>query len=387
MATAGATALLVDAIDLLKAEDLTSPRSTQLKEDLLELEAQARAFDAERLRRLAEIDRRGDFDDERYTSTAAWLRDRAQMSYGRALGRVELARRLAGMHLTRAAFASGLIGWEAARMLAAARDVHPESFPADEATLVEAARSLSPHLLRHALEHWKDAYDPEHVAAAQEAKHSRRFLHVSRTFDGMVRLDGELDPEAGTTVLSALRSLEEPGAIDPSDDRTGVQRRADALTDLCRDHLDHGDAPRRGGDKPHVEVSIDLEALTTATGLALVDDIVVSAETARRLACDAGVSRMITKGESEPLDIGRRTRTVPSSLRRALNRRDGGCTAAGCDRPQRWCDAHHIVHWADGGSTDLDNLVLLCRRHHRMVHEGRLDTRRVAGRAPPPVRV
>lgn len=387
MATAGATALLVDAIDLLKAEDLTSPGSTQLKEDLLELEAQARAFDAERLRRLAEIDRRGDFEDEGYTSTAAWLRDRAQMSHGRALGRVELARRLAGMLLTRAAFASGVIGWESARMLAAARDVHPESFRTDEATLVEAAESLPPHLLRRALEHWKDAYDPEHVAAAQEAKHRRRFLHVSRTFDGMVRLDGELDPEAGTTVLSALRSLEEPGALNPTDDRTGAQRRADAFVDLCRDHLDHGDGPRRGGEKPHVEVTIDIEALTSATGLARVDDVAISAETARRLACDAGVTRMITKGRSEPLDVGRRTRTVPSSLRRALNRRDDGCSAPGCDRPQRWCDAHHVVHWADGGPTDLDNLVLLCRRHHRMVHEGRLESRRVVERAPPQVRV
>ena len=96
----------------------------------------------------------------------------------------------------------------------------------------------------------------------------------------------------------------------------------------------------------------------------------ISPETARRIACDAGVSRVLTKGDSEILDVGRTTRSVPAALRRALALRDKGCTHPGCTRPHHWCDAHHIVHWADGGETSLANLVLLCRRHHRMAHEG-----------------
>ena len=96
---------------------------------------------------------------------------------------------------------------------------------------------------------------------------------------------------------------------------------------------------------------------------------VITSETARRLACDARVSRIITRGDSQPLDVGRATRTVPASLRRALDTRDGGCTHTGCDIPAKWCDAHHIQHWADGGPTSLDNLRLLCRRHHRAAHD------------------
>lgn len=78
----------------------------------------------------------------------------------------------------------------------------------------------------------------------------------------------------------------------------------------------------------------------------------------------------MTMGRSEPLDVGRRTAVVPAPLRRAVIVRDGTCRFPGSDRPHPWCDAHHVVHWADGGRTALNNLVLLCRRHHRMLHEG-----------------
>ncbi|MGE5831117.1 MAG: HNH endonuclease signature motif containing protein, partial [Micromonosporaceae bacterium] len=97
----------------------------------------------------------------------------------------------------------------------------------------------------------------------------------------------------------------------------------------------------------------------------------ICAETARRLACDAGIIPAILGSHGEPLDIGRLTRTVPTGLRRALILRDGGCRFPGCDRPAGWCDAHHLIAWADGGPTSLTNLALLCARHHTMVHEGR----------------
>jgi len=106
----------------------------------------------------------------------------------------------------------------------------------------------------------------------------------------------------------------------------------------------------------------------------------VGAEAIRRLACDAGVVRMVTGPDSEVLDIGRTTRTVPAALRRVIDRRDGGCTTPGCDAPTAWCDAHHIVHWADGGPTNVDNLRLLCRRHHTVIHESEAAAR--AGPGP-----
>jgi hypothetical protein len=91
----------------------------------------------------------------------------------------------------------------------------------------------------------------------------------------------------------------------------------------------------------------------------------------RRLACDAEVQRLIVGPDSRPLDIGRATRVVPEHLRTALTHRDQGCIMPGCDRPPGWCEAHHIVHWADGGRTDLENLAQMCSRHHHELHNGR----------------
>jgi hypothetical protein len=187
----------------------------------------------------------------------------------------------------------------------------------------------------------------------------------------MVRLDAELDPEGGEIVITALRSLVEPANLDPKDDRSQAQRRADALVELCGDHLAHGDTPIAGGRRPHLNLTVTAAALQGEPGepCALESGAIVTPEAARRIACDAAVTQ-ITRDGGSTLNVGRTTRTIPPAIRRALITRDRGCAYPGCERPDRWCDAHHIVHWADGGPTSLDNLVLLCRRHHRMRHEG-----------------
>ena len=107
----------------------------------------------------------------------------------------------------------------------------------------------------------------------------------------------------------------------------------------------------------------------------------VGSDAARQLACDASAMRVVLSGRSEPLDVGRRTPVVPPSIRRAVIVRDRGCRFPGCDRPHTWCDAHHVVHWADGGPTAVANLTLLCRRHHRMIHGGRFRLELSDGRA------
>jgi hypothetical protein len=132
------------------------------------------------------------------------------------------------------------------------------------------------------------------------------------------------------------------------------------------------------GERPHLTVTVDARSLGAGGGVtseagtvgpAELDHVgPVQPQTARRLACDASVMRVLMTGRSEPLDVGRRTPVVPAALRRAVIVRDRGCRFPGCDRPQAWCDAHHVVHWADGGPTALPNLLLLCRRHHGMVH-------------------
>jgi hypothetical protein len=102
----------------------------------------------------------------------------------------------------------------------------------------------------------------------------------------------------------------------------------------------------------------------------LADGQPITPGQARRIACDAAVIPIVLGGDSEPLDIARATRVVPAGLRRALQARDGGCRFPGCDRPAPWCDAHHLIHWADGGPTSLDNLILTCRHHHTLLHHG-----------------
>ena len=155
------------------------------------------------------------------------------------------------------------------------------------------------------------------------------------------------------------------------DEGTPAQRRADALAEICRQWLDLAEHPSVAGERPHVTVTVDAEAIKGGSGgIGELDHAgPIHVETARRLACDASVIRVVMAGRSEPLDVGRRTPVVPPAIRRAVILRDRECRFPGCDRPHTWCDAHHVVHWADGGPTALPNLVLMCRRHHRMVHQ------------------
>jgi hypothetical protein len=217
--------------------------------------------------------------------------------------------------------------------------------------------------------HWRRLADAEGALADAGRVFERRRLQVSPTWAGTVRLDGDLDPESGATVIAALGSLADPAAIDPEDRRSSQQRRADALIEICRRHLDASDRPMVGGERPHVLVTVDLATLQ-GRGERLIDLETgpITLEAVRRLACDAVVSRVVFQGGSAPVEVGRSTRVIPAPLRRALTARDGGCTHPGCDVPARWCDAHHIAHWADGGTTSLPNLRLLCRRYHRAAH-------------------
>jgi hypothetical protein len=218
--------------------------------------------------------------------------------------------------------------------------------------------------------HWRDGVDRRQIEGDERARFERRRLHVSPTFEGIGRVDGDLDPETTETLMTALRAVMDADVRTNEDRRTPTQRRVDALGEICRQWLGLGDRAAIAGERPHVTVTVDVKTLEARSGgiaeLAVTGPI--AGETARRIACDASISRVITRGRSEPLDVGRRTPVVPPPLRRALVVRDGGCAFPGCDRPQGWCDAHHVRHWARGGETAMSNLVLLCRPHHRSIH-------------------
>jgi Domain of unknown function (DUF222)/HNH endonuclease len=260
-------------------------------------------------------------------------------------------------------------------VLASAQEAAPEAFARSEEALLEAARGMGFDELRRVAETWGIAADPERAAEDEDRRHERRRLDLCPDAKGgMTGVRGELDPEDGQGLITAIRAQmdAETRSRTGPDLRTPTQRRADALGEICRQWLASQEHPTIGGERPHVVVTVDLETLVERSGRRseLQDTGSITPETARRLACDADVTRVITRGSSEPLELGRRTKVVPPGLRRAVAVRDRGCRFPGCERPPGWCDAHHVRHWADGGETSLSNLVLLCRPHHRAIHRG-----------------
>jgi hypothetical protein len=253
------------------------------------------------------------------------------MAFGAARALVRMARALADMPRSRRALEEGEISMSAARVLVQARETDPEAFLGSEDTLVEAARVHSTGDLHKVASYWRQAVDREAALDSEERLRERRRLHASTTFLGMVRVDGDLDPETGETLLTALRAVMDAEARSGQiDTRTAEQRRADALGEVCRQWLDHAERPEVAGERPHVTVLLDAEALRDGTGTSELDQAgPVDPELVRRLACDAGIARVVMAGRSEPLDVGRRTPVVPPAMRRAVAVRDRGMPVPG----------------------------------------------------------
>ncbi len=336
------------------------------------------AFAAYELSAVADADGRG-IGVTGATDTAGWFRRRNRM-HPRTTGRlVRLARAVrSDRAATGAALAGAAVNVEQAEVIVEVMAVLPkveaEVAAAAEQFLIGQAAVLDPIELRKVGRELCESLtvDPDPEQQARRCR-ERRYLHLIRDYDGMTILRGLLDPEAAAVLTAALDPLSAPlaaveGVPDP---RSPGQRRADGLADLAQIGLASGDIPASGGAKPTVVVTVGLDVLTgrlAGAGL-LPGGEAVSAATARRIACDAKIVPVVLGGASQPLDIGRAARTVPEWMRRALVVRDTACAFPACDRLPSWGEGHHIVHWADGGSTAIDNLVLLCSEHHQAVHE------------------
>jgi len=368
---------LRSTVDALRSETLAELPDARIEEDFAELHRAVEQLEVERLRRLAEIERRGLHERDGFLSAAAWLVSRFKVAWGVAREHVRIARALDHMPQTRRALEEGEVSMSAIRVLVAVRDASADAFERCEPQLVEAARIHSVSNLQRVAAFWREAVEHEQALDGEfdgeDRLRGRRRLHASVSLLGMVRVDGDLDPETGESLLTALRAvIDAESRSGVADDRTPAQRRADALGEICRQWLDLAERPTVAGERPHVTVTVDADALAARRGAGELDHAgPVDVDAVRELACDASVMRVVMSGRSQPLDIGRRTPVVPPSMRRAVIVRDRGCRFPGCHRPHSWCDAHHIVHWADGGPTALPNLMLLCRRHHRMIHWGR----------------
>jgi hypothetical protein len=333
---------------------------------------------AVRLALVAEVDTRGLAAAAGATGPGMLLRERLRMRPGDAHADVRLSRALTRSPALRDALAAGRVSAEQAGSIHRVLRELPQGTPPTvvaEVTghlLAEAARFDPTDLARlgrRMLAH----LDPDGPAPdrAERRGRLRRELSWNARDDGTVKLWGQLDADSAATLIAALDPLSAPHPADQHgpDPRTPAQRRADALLQLTRHALDSGTLPVTGGQKPHVTVTVSLDTLRDGLGTALLDPTgPVSPHTARRLACDAQIIPVLLGTHTEPLDVGRASRTIPTPLRRALTARDRGCAFPTCDRPPTWCDGHHIQHWANGGPTSLSNLVLLCGHHHRRIH-------------------
>jgi len=364
------TSTLQNQIDQMSDDDLTAA-IVETKRAIDALSATFHMF-------VADFDRREVADRVHVLTTKQWLKSTCAMSGTEASGVVKTSKALTAMPTVCEGALAGAVPATHVRILAQARDRHPEAFVGHEKVFADAATYLDARDLGRVVEHWRQQVDHDDAVADTIKRRARRHLSVDRSYDDMWAITGELDPESGHVVSAAVRSHADPGNLDPHDARTPGQRRADALTDICRYWLDHNTdtTVTCGGAKPHITVTVDYATLTNALGrLPEIDGTPVTPETIRRLTCDAGIIPVVLGTNSEPLDIGRRSRTIPPAIRRAVELRDKGCRWVGCDAPVSWCDVHHLKHWIDGGITALINLILLCRKHHVAVHED--------GRAPP----
>src|SRR6266540_1923355 len=428
---------LAAAVGEFAADDLDQLGDALLAAQVVAVQRLGDQLEAVKLRRLAAVDARGAAGAEvgaSAPSTQGWLRATTRMSPAAAGQRVRTARALhrGPLVATAAALAAGEVSYQHAAVLAdATHDLPPAKVAEAEGVLVDAARRLDPARLHRLAGHLRDVLDPDAAEERGRARLERRGLWLAATFDGMVAVNGLLDPDAGEAARAALAPL--AGPTGPGDERSAAQRRADALGELARQALQAGHLPDCGGLRPQLAVTVEFASLLAEQGG--VGGVggwggVLGGEAARRLACDAAVTRAVVHRHPNHAETshataqGRRQQRGGRwrAGRGAARRRRAAAAAPGRARPAAgpwprhprgppraaprpggarrrlrrgrlrppppWTDAHHLHHWLAGGPTSLDNLVLLCRVHHRAVHEGgwRLGHDPVSGQvtlAPP----
>jgi hypothetical protein len=367
-------------------------RVEELADEIVMLAAHVAAATHRLLTLILEFDQLRGWERSGHKDCAHWLMVRTGIDRGAAQEKVRAARALALLPLTGQAMARGELSFSKVRALT--RKATPEN----EEELLEMARGSTTAQLERMLRAWEKGTRQDEAARERARRESRTFS-VFPDDDGMYVVRGKLPPEVGALLMRVLEAAGDalyreravPGMpIDGEQARKeAAQLRADAMGLIAEramaagfggsDASESGDptvseAPISGSraDRYQVVLHVDAETLSEHGGIGrseLEDGTRLSAESARRLSCDAQLIRVAQTSDGTVLDVGRKTRTTPGSLRRALEIRDRGCRFPGCGL--RFTDAHHVKHWADGGKTSLDNCLLLCRHHHRLVHEGR----------------
>lgn len=351
----------------LQKEDVEGASVDALASWLTTLEEEASLIEQNRAVVLAEFDERRGHDVYGHPSTISFLEDVCRMAGGRARRLAKAARAAARHTTTAAAWRFGQLSTDQAQQLFNLSDELADRYGVAEQVLLDIVGE-TPDQTCKVLSYWRNTVDPLGVEVDLDTQMERRSFDLTTQANGMVTGRFAMTGLGGEMLKTAIAALLPPP--EPTHSRTAAQRRHDALVDLAASFLDSTNTITSGGEKPHVSVHCDLDALRAEAGglHETADGTVLPIEELRQIACDSSVIRIVFASESEIIDVGRKTRVVPPALRRAVIARDRHCRAPGCNRSATWCDVHHVIHWADGGETVLANLVLLCRYHHTLTH-------------------
>jgi hypothetical protein len=342
---------------MLATQDMRLSRVAQKLQQVLH---QADLLQLQAARLAAQFAATEEYDDHGFATPIDWIRLNCHVTSNVAADLIAVGKNLERMPGSLQAVSNSEIGF--AHVKAMARTASAVGTRFEEAPLLEKARESSPGKFYYICKHYRHAADRNRFEAEQAELVENRRLWISKCEDGTVLLSGNFDPEGGAAILTKLNPLTRKSGAH--DGRSLEKRNADALVELASG----------GGSQAQIQVTTSLETLLGLAGAPAADmehsPLPISARTIERLACDSSIARILLNSESTVIDVGRSKRVVSEPARRALAARDGHCRWPGCERPASWSAAHHVVHWIHGGTTDLDNLILLCHRHHWMVHEG-----------------
>ncbi len=360
-------------------------RADALEREITDLCAHINAAGYRLLQLIAELDDEAPWGAWGLASCAHFLNWRCGIGMNAAREKVRVAHALKNLPRIAASYASGELSFSKVRAITRIAD------PENEQEWLDLARHASAAQVEKLVRAYRRVGRLEAREQAM-AQHACRELNYYHDEDGSLVIRARLPAEEGAVVLQALNAVMDAPSVEHNetqpDDVTAVtpkssarfaQRRADALTTLAETTLRHGPVALTMAERYQVVVHVTAETLAAdKTGCCGLDNgQALAPDTARRIGCDGSLLRITEDDAGNPLDIGRKTRAVSPAMRRALNVRDGGCRFPGCNH-HCFVDAHHIRHWADGGGTSIDNLVLLCRHHHRLVHEGGFGVERGA---------
>jgi hypothetical protein len=408
---------ILAAVGAYRDEDLDTVPDGGLDHSLGEIDQALVRLEAERLRRLRAWDTRRVWARDGSKSAAAALARKSAIAPGTARDQLRVARRLAEAPVLAGAFADGDLTYPKVRVLAALADPDDTdrlraAFAAAEGELVASAKRLSVRDTAYVAEHFAAHADPDRHERRWNDRYQNTRLNFSESFDGWGHLDGFFDPEATQILRHAIEQMSDRhyrrdhtqakkhnnrdghtiknGEGETADtELTSAQRRAHSLVAMAHASLDTDparDHDTGGVARPTIAVITEAALLhphhpdnpdsdspgneqRSPVAFLAANNLPLPRSTAERYLCDAALVPITTDSHGVPLALGRATRDPSVGQLRALVIRDGGCAFPGCATPPRYTQAHHIHYWANRGPTDLDNLVLLCRHHHRLLHE------------------